>query len=146
MIKRKENWQEYLNKAVEAAAVRPFSWGEHDCCIFSASCVEAMTGIDHMSNFHGLYNDEESAKNALKTIGAKTLYRTLQKIFGKSIHPALAHRGDVVYRRDSGIPAVGICLGDLSVFVGVNEAPDGSLVGEGLVTVQTLSCIKVFRV
>ena len=146
MIKRKENWQECLNKTVEAARVRSFSWGEHDCCVFSASCVEAITGIDHMASFHGAYNDEESAKNTLKTKGAKTLFRTLQKFFGASVHPAFAQRGDLVYRREGGIPAVGVCLGEFSAFVGVNEATDGTIEADGLVMVKTVSCIKAFRV
>lgn len=146
MLKRKEDWQQALNKTVEAARERPFLWGEHDCCIFTTSVVEAMTGVDLMQNLRGEYTTEEEAKEVLKIKCGKTLYRTLQKFFGQAISPAIAHRGDVMYRRDGDFPSVGICLGDVSVFVGANETSDGSKSADGLVSVKTLSCLKGFRV
>jgi hypothetical protein len=146
MLKRNENWQQALNKTVEAARERPFSWGKHDCCLFAADCVEAMTGADPMEFIRGQYADEEGARDVLKTLGGKTLYRTLQKIFGQALSPAMAHRGDVVYRRDATFPSIGICLGDISVFVGANQTTGQNTYVDGLVLVKTLSCLKAFRV
>ncbi|MCK5041714.1 MAG: hypothetical protein KAR62_05445 [Sphingomonadales bacterium] len=146
MMKRNENWQQALNETVEAARERPFSWGKHDCCLFAANCVEAMTGIDPMADMRGKYENEEGAREVLKTLGGKTLYRTMQKIFGQAIAPALAHRGDVVYRRDATFPSVGICLGDISVFVGGCETLNSNTYVDGLVSVETISCLKAFRV
>lgn len=144
-MKRLDDWQLRLNDTVEAARERPFVWGKHDCCMFAASCVEAMTGENHMAHFIGTYNDEQTAKTALKNLGAGTLFRSLQKIFGKAYPPAMAQRGDIVYRRVNKMPSVGICMGLYSVFVGEINT-NGATVSEGLVMVPTLKQMKIFKV
>ena len=146
MRTRYENWQQCLNKSVEAARERPFSWGEHDCCCFAATVVEAMTGEDPMADLRGTYADEQGAKLALKERANGTLYRTLQKRFGQPITPAWARRGDLVYANGAQGPSVGVCLGEQSAFVGIHQTQDGDVVGEGIVLTPTLQCLKAFRV
>jgi Domain of unknown function (DUF6950) len=149
-MKRKINWQQCLNDQVTAAIERPFLWGQHDCCTFSGDVVKAMTGIDPMAEYRGAYSDEEGARAALEDIGKGTLYRTLQSIFGGARHASTAGRGDLVYiTRAEGStmgPSVGICLGEKSAFVGINQSSDGKAVREGLVFLPTLSCRKTFKV
>ncbi len=138
--KLKDDWPIALAKEVEAAVGRPFLWGEHDCCLFAAKCVEAMTGVDPMAEFRGIYNDQESAMAALQEKGAGTLYDTMKQKFGEPKPASQARRGDVVYGVFKNGPALGICLGAEAVFVGA----EGS--AQGLVREPLENLAKAFEV
>lgn len=132
----RENWPRLMNEAIEGVRDRPFEWGKHDCCLFAASVVEAMTGNDPMAEFRGKYNDQESALKALKEIGSGNLYQTMRRKFG---NPRRPRRGDVVYYNQP-IPTLGICIGESCVFVG----QEGD--HEGLVTLPTAEMKRGFHV
>ena len=129
--KPKDNWPILLAKEVEAAVGRPFLWGEHDCCLFAANCVEAMTGVDPMAEFRGTYDDQASAQEALETIGSGTLLETMKQKFGEPKPAVAAKRGDLIYGVFPNGPALGVCLGAVAVFVG-NEGDQHGLVREPL--------------
>jgi len=133
---RKENWFEELSAYLDRVRDKPFKWGEHDCCIFTGACVEAMTGVDYLAPYLG-YKTKTGAKKALKGI---TLLKTLTKLFGKPVPVACAHRGDIMYIVTDDGPCIGICLGETAVFVG----REGS--NEGLVTLPRADCSRAFRV
>ncbi len=44
--RRRPDWPARLRTIIEAARERPFSWGQHDCCLFASDAIEAMTGVD----------------------------------------------------------------------------------------------------
>lgn len=111
---RLENYNTLFSNFVDEVRLRPFDWGEWDCCIWAADAVEVITGEDKLAIFRGTYNDELSAMKALRRIGEGTLLKTLVKHLGGPIHPAKAILGDVVYYKR----IVGICLGEYSLFVG----------------------------
>ena len=117
----KDNWPRLMNEAIESVRDKPFEWGEHDCCLFASSVVEAMTGEDPMPEFRGKYTDQESAIKTLKTLGSGNLYQTMRKKFG---NPRRPRRGDVVYHNDP-VPSLGICIGENSVFVGQEGTKEG---------------------
>lgn len=120
MIKRKTGWPEILAAEIEAASHKPFKYGSHDCCMFAAHIVKAMTGTDFARGLRG-YRSAASAQRMLNNKGYKTLpvalYRLMRKQGCKQIPPAMARRGDVVLGTDENdAPAVGICVGGQAVF------------------------------
>ena len=140
MTPRFHDWEAKLIGAVEAAKGIPFQWGVHDCCHFSATCVEAMTGTNPLTPFLGKYNDKKSSLQALKLIGNGSLSKTLEDIFGPAVSPAAARRGDLSFAVFDDGPTVGVCLGQYSVFTGEIEGQPG------LVTIPTREVSKIFRV
>jgi len=140
MKPRVPDWETKLVRAVEAANNTPFKWGVHDCCTFTANCVEAMTGRNPMAQFIGKYHDKKSALRALRKFGKGSLYKTLESLFGAPISPEKAIRGDLAYGVFDDDPAVGICLGQYSVFTGYLEQQPA------LVTVPTKEISKIFCV
>jgi hypothetical protein len=110
---RHADWEARLAAYLEPLRARPFEWGGHDCCIFSAGAVEAITGIDPMSEFRGHYHTRIGSLRALKRFGAGALAPTLDAKFPR-IPPSSAQRGDVVM--SGGL--LGICFGDFLIAVG----------------------------
>lgn len=114
---RKENWPDALLATVDAAQSKPFAWGTHDCCTFTADCVRAMTGVDLMENFRGRYT---SARGAVRA-GAEAGYTALADIWCAAlteIAPLTARRGDVIlFEAVEGL-AVGVVIGHQAVAAG----------------------------
>lgn len=110
---RRSDWPKRLIAAVEAARGRRFAWGQHDCALFAATCVEAMTGLDLAAGLRGAYGNARAAVAALDAMfGVKTLAELGDLLFGPPIDPALAQRGDVALVDVSEIgEAAGVVLG-----------------------------------
>ena len=112
---RLANWPELLYAYIEAARTAPFEYGKHDCCMFAAGAVEAMTGMNPMSQLR--YAGRLGAERLIRKAGSldALVYRTL----GEPLEsPALAGRGDVVIADLENGPTVGICVGADLVFAG----------------------------
>jgi hypothetical protein len=73
----------------------PYAWGQHDCALFAAGAVEAMTGIDFAAEFRGKYEDEDGARRLLTSLGCEDV-GDLASRYLPEITPAEARRGDVV--------------------------------------------------
>lgn len=119
---RQADWETRLAAYLEPLRLRPFEWGRHDCCTFSAGAVEAMTGVDPMPEFRGRYTTAIGSARALKRYGAGTLEATLDTKFER-VPAALAQRGDVIMTEG----LLGICLGGIAVVVGSAGERDGLL-------------------
>lgn len=113
-MKRFSDWEERLSLYIDRVFDEPFCWGEHDCALFAAGAVKAMTGVDMAADFRGRYGSRREAAQALRAAGYKTLHGAARHWLGKPKHPALAHRGDIVMRRQ----ALGVCFGRGAWFVG----------------------------
>lgn len=99
---------ERLVRVILDAASRPFTWGENDCALFAAACVEAQTGIDLGAQFRGRYDDAEGARWMIsEAAGAAGLKGLVTRYLGT---PTMAapQSGDVVGRR---FDRSGYCLG-----------------------------------
>ena len=92
---RLPDWEERLAAYLEPLRTRPFEWGAHDCCTFTAGAVEAMTGVDPMPEFRGRYTTAIGSARALRRYGAGTLDATLDGKFVR-LDATLCHRGDLV--------------------------------------------------
>ncbi len=95
-IKRLPNWPELLAGKIDDARQQPFVWGENDCCLFAAHCVEIMTGIDLVGDYRS-YKTKAEALRMLKKYGgvAGVAEAIAKKHEIPEIPPLIAQRGDV---------------------------------------------------
>ena len=120
---RFENWERRLNATVRKYERLPLKWGEHDCVLFAAECVHALTQKDPGLGYRRTYSD---AAGALRLIsehgGLESLVETALASVGivaERIAPTFMQRGDVCLVETEGRPALGVCLG--SVIAGKSE-------------------------
>ena len=130
---RYTGWEKILSGFVASRQGVPFVWGQHDCCLFAADAVQAMTGIDYAAPFRGRYGTATGAARMLAPYGGIVGY--VNSVL-PSVSVAMAGRGDAVLIETETGPALGICLGINSAFA----APDG------LSYYTTLSCCAAWRV
>ena len=98
---RHPQWATRLPETLRAAMSRPFSWGEHDCCLFAADCAIAVCGVDIAEKVRGRYKTKSDALRVLKTEFGD-LETGLSSFFTK-IEPDNAARGDIVmFNGDEG--------------------------------------------
>lgn len=91
---RHPQWSTQLPETLRAAMSRPFSWGEHDCCLFAADCAIAVCGIDIAAKVRGRYKTKSGAMRILKSEFGD-LELGLSSFFIE-IEPDRATRGDIV--------------------------------------------------
>ena len=108
---RRADWIDRLLATADAARDMPFAWGQHDCCLFAARCVDAMCDTVYAEQLATQYSDERSALAYIATWG--DLRSAVCEWLGETVRrPALLRRGDVVLFRDAaGQEAIGVCLG-----------------------------------
>jgi hypothetical protein len=101
MLTRLPNWQTRLSEYLSANRDTSFRYGEHDCCLFSCSAIQMMTGTDLAEWFRGKYSTRKQALELIKErtghtgVGAIAQYAAAE--FGmSSVSVSLAQRGDMV--------------------------------------------------
>lgn len=92
---RIRGWEQALAAHTRAHMRTPYRWGSHDCAMFAAGCVAAITGEDFAAEFRGGYSDEEGARILLARLGCADV-GDLAARYLPEIPPAEARRGDVV--------------------------------------------------
>lgn len=140
MIDRLNNWPRLLAEHVDANRDRPFAWGQHDCLLWAASCVYAITGYDPAADLRGTYSTALEGMRIMDEAGGirKLIERQLPGGADCRTHRNLACRGDVMTMDDArGYEAAGIRLDDTVAFVGAS----------GLVFVSVRECnLRAWRV
>ena len=113
-LTRRENWATLLYQAIEDRTDSRFVWGEFDCCLFAAECVEAITGVNVMPDVK--YKNQKEAVEVIQSNGG--LSAMVTSILGPSRFPLMASRGDVVMRHDDAtdMMSLGVCVGSLVAF------------------------------
>jgi hypothetical protein len=116
---RVESWPEALGAFVRSRAAVPFAWGAHDCCLFAADAIAAITGVDLAESLRGYGSALGACRRARAAAGAPVPFygvETWPAHVGLEEMPLLhARRGDVLLcefrtARRAG-RALGICLG-----------------------------------
>lgn len=98
---RHPNWTTRLPETLQKAAQKPFSWGEHDCCLFTADCVMAICDFDPCATVRGRYKTKSGAVRVLKTEFGD-IESALSHFFTE-IPVGAASRGDIVmFNGDDG--------------------------------------------
>lgn len=112
MLTRREDWPSRLAAALEAARDKPFAWGSHDCGLFAADCVLAMTDVDPAAAYRGQYADEEGARATMLALSSGGLRAAWTKALGPAMNNVrMARRGDVALVEINGIEAAGVVVG-----------------------------------
>lgn len=108
-----------------------FEWGVHDCVVWPADCVLAITGFDPAATARGAYSDEESALAYLAKLGVKSQVDLAARLF-PPIHITEARSGDlaVVPTGRKWRLALGVVAGSRIAVYDVNGRPSAvSLIG-----------------
>lgn len=133
-VKRRHDWRARLQSYLASVAREPFEYGRHDCALFAAGAVEAMTGSDLARGFRG-YRTEKGGIKKLRKKGYDDQFAFLEATL-REIPPAFAKVGDVaVVPSDEG-PALGIVQGE---WIHV-------LRREGIANMPRLSATRAFEV
>lgn len=133
---RVRGWEQALHAVTRRAMRRAYSWGEHDCALFAADCVAAVTGEDFAADFRGRYSTEEEAQAVLASLGCASVADLPGRFGLPECLPTEARRGDVVL-----IPgAAGEFLGIVDGRTAVGPGP------RGLAHVPLSGALKAWRV
>lgn len=99
-MRRLPEWPGLLARHILDATDRVFEWGVHDCCVFAADGVLAITGCDPIARARGRYRDEKRAAVVVRDIGGMGVPEAAEVLmteFGAPpVHPVFAQRGDLV--------------------------------------------------
>lgn len=110
---RYPDWKPRLIDHVGGCAQLAFEYGKHDCALFAAGCVAAMTGVDLAATWRGKYTTLRGGLTALKRAG-----------FADHLAFAAEHFEE--------IPTAFAAPGDLAVLDGPEGAVLGVVQGEGI--------------
>ena len=106
---RLRDWQSRLDAAIREARARPFEWGRHDCALFAAGCVAALTGADPASDLRGRYTTETGAARVIKRLGG--LEGIGDARLGPRVPVLCAQVGDVGLIEQDGRDMAAVCAG-----------------------------------
>lgn len=116
-ITRLPDWRSRLTVHLQTVARNPFDYGQHDCALFTASCVEAMTGVDLAARYRGLYRSLKGGLKLLSSEGFNSPLAIVQAHFAQ-VPTAFAQVGDIMVLHDEagsaayGVDALGIDVGE----------------------------------
>lgn len=122
-LTRLPDWEEWLATMLADWQGVAFAWGKHDCLMFAAAAIEAVTGVDPGKGHRGKYRSQASAFRHLGKLGATSVPAYLDSLFPATV-PALARRGDLVVDHDGN---AGVCIGAVALFVGEEGGAPGLL-------------------
>jgi hypothetical protein len=107
---RRYDWNSRLHHYLEQVVRQPFVWGHHDCTLFAAGAVLAMTGADHAADFRGRYATARGGKRVLRQAGHTDHVALAESLFA-AVPLALAGEGDIAIVTSEEGPALGIFAG-----------------------------------
>lgn len=121
---RLPHWNLTLDRHVEAARSAPFDWRGHNCCLWAADVVQAISGVDYARGLREVAARGPTAirRFLLREGGLNALaLREIPLQGARAVHPSFAKRGNFVLLRTEDTPsswALGVCLGGVSAFPG----------------------------
>lgn len=122
---RHPNWEQRLSAFVSKSFERPHEYGGHDCLLFPAGAVKAVTGKDFGRGHRGKYRSPASAVRHLKSMGFTSPEALLDSLFEER-PVSFAQRGDLVLvPGDGGWDFPGVCYGDTALVIADIEGREG---------------------
>ena len=115
-MKRLHTWQTRFALLCMERQHAPFVWGVHDCCLWAADAVQAITGQDLAEGLRGTYHTAAQAARMLEQAGGVRGVATAA--LGNAVSPKLASVGDVVLFRQAGRELLAVCNGSTALAVG----------------------------
>lgn len=133
--KRVNNWPTKLALFIKEKENQPFDWKENNCGFFTADWLTILTGTDPAKDYRGWTAEDLMALHKERSYG--TLIDALAAAHGwPQVEATGAFRGDPVEAIVDGMPRLGVCAGNRSVFAGPL----------GVVWRDTNSCTRAWRV
>jgi len=109
---RRWNWVALLHAEVEAAKLRPFDYGEQNCGLFAAQCIDAIVvGSARVAELKTQFHDEASARAFVEAAGS--IEAAVTQRLGEPKPWWKARRGDVCLLPTPDGPGLGVCVGDM---------------------------------
>lgn len=107
---RLRDWQSRLAALVRQRRHMPLQWGVHDCCLWAADAVQAVTGVDIAADVRGTYSTAEQAQAVLQAHGG--LVELAIARLGPVVRTTdLVQAGDVGLCRVADEPVAVVCGG-----------------------------------
>lgn len=94
MTARRANWRGELALFMAGAAVRRFRPGKHDCALFVAGAVKAMTGVDHARGWRSKYRSMKRGQALLREKGFADHVAFVAAHYPE-VAPIMARAGDI---------------------------------------------------
>lgn len=114
-----------LNEYIEEVRSKPFTWGSHDCFVFSNTAFNRMYGKGYADDWLGIYT-EGSKIVPIRELKKEYPYDNLKQAIDDRLTPKeVPTIGDLVMTKKSvGTSwyigsALGICIGNKAAFVGL---------------------------
>jgi hypothetical protein len=108
--RRFSDWRSRLIQYLAAASRKPFREGQHDCALFLAGAVEAMTGVDYAAPYRGRYTTLRGGMRILRKDGfADHIVLARAHLHEKPI--SFAAEGDGAYLHAEGSVQLGLVQG-----------------------------------
>ncbi|MCG7626059.1 DUF6950 family protein [Epibacterium sp. Ofav1-8] len=136
--RRLADWRPRLSAYLNDVARASFRPGKHDCALFAAGAVQAMTDVDLASAYRGTYRSLAAGQEALQSRGFADHIAFVEAVF-PAVAPALAQVGDLAVM-PSAVPGE---RGALGIFQGAGVYV---LRPSGLVVADRLSVERAFSV
>lgn len=111
-LRRRPDWRTRLVAAVDDFRGAPFAWdGAHDCGMFFADVVLAVTGTDIAEPLRGRYRSKAGAFRALRSLGFDDHVAYVASLLPEIDNPAMARAGDGAVIETADGPALAIVAG-----------------------------------
>jgi len=129
-----QEWLRRLNDLVAQRMSTPFEWGAHDCCLWAADCVQAVSGADPAASLRGTYSTARQAMALVDELGGMA---AIGALCGAEIPPMGAGPGDVgLVANEDGRELLGVCMGTVWLVPG----------SDGMGAMAFGSAVKAWRV
>jgi hypothetical protein len=132
---RLPDWLTRLSAYIDAVRRLPFEAGRHDCALFAAGAVAAMTGNDPAEAYRGRYATTQDGLALLRASGSGDHVERAVELFPMQ-HPSRGQTGDIaIFDVETGL-ALGVVVGPRVFLVGPG----------GLYTADLMAARKVLKV
>lgn len=112
-VMRLYNWETRLALYITRVAREGFAWGRHDCAVFAAGGVEAVTGTDPAAAWRERYDSLATGLRLIRAAGYADHVAAADAMY-PAISPAMILPGDLaVVAGEDGARALGIAQGQL---------------------------------
>jgi hypothetical protein len=108
---RLPNWRSRFYTYLASKAATPFEAGEHDCSLFTAGCVERITGEDYAEDYRGAYSTVAEGQALLAADGYADQEALVDALF-EEIEPVDAREGDVAVVQLGTLRGLGVFVGN----------------------------------
>lgn len=110
---RLPDWKPRLTRYLAAAARKPYALGAHDCALFAAGAVNAVTGQDPAAAWRGGYDTKTGGLRLLQAAGYRDHFQATSAAL-EAIAPSFAAAGDIAAVHDgAGQTALGVVQGEM---------------------------------